>query len=206
MSFKNGVLEGSRLDFGGPGLDFWDPEARFWRVLERFFRDFPSLLAGNMQELLSNFKLKLRGSSWELQLPVPIHLTPTSNFNHEFPKGRWAAVAPPGGLQLNLFIHFWKTLGLPKSTQNHKNSQKNAKMLMFQKHMLFNTIFSIFHHFGFQKTAPKCSFVSYLFENVEFVKIIIFPYGKLLFFRNRASKNQAKSMPKRIRKKHRTKI
>ena len=100
MSFENGVLEGSRLDFGGPRLDFGDPEARFWRVLERFFRDFPSLLAGNMQELLSNFKLKLRGSSWELQLPVPFHLTPTSNFNHEFPKGRWAAVSPPGGLQL----------------------------------------------------------------------------------------------------------
>ena len=33
MSLKNGVLEGSRLDFGGPG-------PRFWRVLGRFFRDF----------------------------------------------------------------------------------------------------------------------------------------------------------------------
>ena len=49
-----------------------------------------------MQELISNFKLKLRGSSWELQLPVPIHLTPTSNFNHDFPKGKWAAVPPLG--------------------------------------------------------------------------------------------------------------
>ena len=31
MFFKNGVLEGSGLDFGGPG-------ARFWRVLGPFFR------------------------------------------------------------------------------------------------------------------------------------------------------------------------
>ena len=43
MSFKNGVLEGSQLDFGGPGLDFRDPEARFWRVLVRVFRDFGPL-------------------------------------------------------------------------------------------------------------------------------------------------------------------
>ena len=92
MSLKNGVLDSSRLDFGGPGLDFGDPEARFWRVLAQFFRDFPSLLAGNMQELLSNFKLKLRGSSWELQLPV--HLTPTSNFNHDF-RGRVGGGDPP---------------------------------------------------------------------------------------------------------------
>ena len=36
MSFKNGVLEGSRLDFGSPG-------PRFWRVLGSFFRDFGPL-------------------------------------------------------------------------------------------------------------------------------------------------------------------
>ena len=91
---------------GGLPARFWRPRPQFLgprgSILEgsgTIFRDFPSLLAGNMQELLSYFKLKLRGSSWELQLPVPIHLTPTSNFNHEFPKGRWAAVSPPGGLQ-----------------------------------------------------------------------------------------------------------
>ena len=28
---KNGVLEGSGLDFGAPGLDFGDPGPRFWR-------------------------------------------------------------------------------------------------------------------------------------------------------------------------------
>ena len=31
MSFKNGVLEGSGLDFGDPGLDFEGLGARFWR-------------------------------------------------------------------------------------------------------------------------------------------------------------------------------
>ena len=75
------ILRAPGLDFGGS----WD----------EFFEIF-GFLAGKMQELISNFKLKLRGSSWELQLPVPIHLTPTSNFNHDFPKGRWAAVPPLG--------------------------------------------------------------------------------------------------------------
>ena len=69
-----------------PGLDFGRSWDEFFEIL--------GFLAGKMQELISNFKLKLRGSSWELQLPV--HLTPTSNFNHDFPKGGWAAVPPLG--------------------------------------------------------------------------------------------------------------
>ncbi len=77
MSFKNGVLEASGLNFGGP-------ENRFWRVLGPFFRDL-GLLAGKMQELISNLKLKLRNSSLELKLAVL--LTSTSKFGRDVPEG-----------------------------------------------------------------------------------------------------------------------
>ena len=77
------IWEGSRLDFGGPG-------PRFRRVPGRIFRDFGL----ENQELISNLPLKLRGSAWELELPL--HLTPTSNFNHDFPKGVGGGEPPPG--------------------------------------------------------------------------------------------------------------
>ena len=38
VSLKNGALEGSGLDFGGPG-------ARFWRSEAQFFHDFRMFLA-----------------------------------------------------------------------------------------------------------------------------------------------------------------
>ena len=87
MSFKNGVLEASGLDFGGP-------EARFRRVLGPFFRH-SGLLAGKMQELLSNLQLKLRHSSLELKMAVL--LTPTSKFGRDVPEGRVGGGVPPQG-------------------------------------------------------------------------------------------------------------
>ena len=33
--FKNGVLEGSGLDFGGPGARFWRVQASIWKGSER---------------------------------------------------------------------------------------------------------------------------------------------------------------------------
>ena len=77
MPFKNGVLEASGLDFGGP-------RARFRRVLGPFFRDL-ALLAGKLQQLISNLKLKLRNSSLELKLAVL--LTSTSKFGRDVPEG-----------------------------------------------------------------------------------------------------------------------
>ena len=76
-------MEAPGLDFGLLGLDFEAPGLDFGGSWDEFF-EILGFLAGKMQELISNFKLKLRGSSLELQLPV--HLTPTSTFNHDFPK------------------------------------------------------------------------------------------------------------------------
>ena len=76
------ILEAPGLDFGGS----WD---EFFEIL--------GFWAKKMRELISNLPLKLRTSSWKLQLPL--HLTPTSNFNHDFPEGRVGGGAPPGGLQ-----------------------------------------------------------------------------------------------------------
>ena len=87
MSFKNCVLEASGLDFGGP-------RTRFRRVLGPFFRDL-GLLAGKMQELISNLKLMLRNSSLELKLADL--LTPTSKFGRDVPEGRVGGGVPPGG-------------------------------------------------------------------------------------------------------------
>ena len=44
MSFKNNVLEGSGLDFGGP-------RARFWRVWRRFFKIFGNFFACCFQDV-----------------------------------------------------------------------------------------------------------------------------------------------------------
>ena len=96
MSFKNGVLEASELDFGGP-------RARFWRVLEPFFRDL-DLLAGKMQELVLNLKLKLRNSSLELKLAVL--LTSTSKFGRDVPEGRVGGGVPPQGAFDNNLSYF----------------------------------------------------------------------------------------------------
>ena len=57
MSFKNGVLEGSRLDFGGP-------EARSGRVLGPFFRDFGPLGRRNAG---TDFELKAKAAQFQLE-------------------------------------------------------------------------------------------------------------------------------------------
>ena len=70
-----------------PGLDFGGSWDEFFEIL--------GFLAKKMRELISNLPLKLRGSSLRLQLPV--HLTPTSNFGHDFPEGRVGGGVPPRG-------------------------------------------------------------------------------------------------------------
>ena len=60
MSFKNGVLEGSGLDFKGPG-------PRFRRVLGRIFRDFGLLGKENAG---TDFELAAKAARFQLEAPV----------------------------------------------------------------------------------------------------------------------------------------
>ena len=89
MSLKNGVLEASGLDFGGPGLDFGGPETRFGKVLARFFRDsWPEC-----QE------------SQERQERLP-----KQDRDHKSAKSGWAAVLPPRGVSMELLQNRKKNL------------------------------------------------------------------------------------------------
>ena len=63
MSFKNGLLEGSGLDFGGPG-------ARFWRVRERFFRYFRILSEREREERERERKRLMPGIAPTLEIPT----------------------------------------------------------------------------------------------------------------------------------------
>ena len=75
MSFKNSVLEASGLDFGGPGPPF----GRVWGS----FSEVLAVING-----AKNAKKRQKPAKQEL--------------NHKLaraPKGGWAAVIPPGGLQ-----------------------------------------------------------------------------------------------------------
>ena len=69
LEAPDSIFEAPRLDFGGS----WDD----------FFEDW-GLLAEKMQELISNFKLELRSSSWM----------------GEMPRSGWPAVSPPRGLSM----------------------------------------------------------------------------------------------------------
>ena len=75
-----------------------------------------------------------------------------------------------------------------------------------RKNTRFSTpFFSDFSWFWPPKTTPKSSFFRYFFENANFVKIIVFPKENCYFSGFEPPKNHQKSMPKRIRKKHRKK-
>ena len=75
-----------------------------------------------------------------------------------------------------------------------------------RKNTRFSTpFFSDFSWFWPPKTTPKSSFFRYFFENANFVKIIVFPMENCYFSGFEPPKNHQKSMPKRIRKKHRKK-
>ena len=90
--------------FEAPGLDFGGSGDEFFEILD--------FLAEKMQELISNLPLKLRGSSWKLELPI--HLTPTSNFNHDF-RGRVAGGDPPPGVFNPLPTEGVRSVSDPKS-------------------------------------------------------------------------------------------
>ena len=91
MSFKNGVLEGSGLDFGGSG-------PRFWRVLGRIFRDFGLLGKENAG---TDFELAAKAARFQLEAPVArssysyFELRP--RFSRRGGGRRWS---PPGGLSI----------------------------------------------------------------------------------------------------------
>ena len=86
MSFKNVVLEGSWLDFGGS-------RARFWKVLGRFVRGFGPPVRRNAG---TDFELEAKAAQFQLEAPVA-HLLLHQSSATIFPKGGWAAVPPPRG-------------------------------------------------------------------------------------------------------------
>ena len=99
MSFKNGVLEGSRLDFGGPGLDFESLGARFWRPQTSSLKP-PGSIVGPPAFLWLSFP----HSATQLDKCGTDRLPGAPSFSaRTFLKGLanvWeAAVSPLGGLQ-----------------------------------------------------------------------------------------------------------
>ena len=102
MSFKNGVLEGSGLDFGDPGLDFEGLGARFWRPQTSSLKP-PGSIVGPPAFLWLSFPhstTQLDQCGTDLLPGVP------SFSARAFLKGLadvWeAAVSPLGGLQWNM--------------------------------------------------------------------------------------------------------
>ena len=98
MSFKNGVLEGSGLDFG-------DPEARFWRVRGSFFRDFKPLGRRNAG---TDFELRAKAAQFQLedQLGRSSHFyvevrprSSTSKSGRDLPQEWVGGGVPPGGFR-----------------------------------------------------------------------------------------------------------
>ena len=95
MSFKNGVLEGSGLDFGGPGLDFGGPGPRFRRVLGRIFRDFGLLGKENAG---TDFELAAKAARFQLEAPVARSSYSYFELRPRFSQEGWPAVIPPQGV------------------------------------------------------------------------------------------------------------
>ena len=100
MSFRNGVLEGSKLDFGGPGT-------RFWQVLGSFFQDFGPLgrrNAGTDFELEAKaVQLQLGAQVASSSFPLPRRSSATIFYLKVGPRSS-AGVGgrrcpPPGGFQ-----------------------------------------------------------------------------------------------------------
>ena len=89
MSFKSGVLEGSGLDFAGPG-------PRFWRVLGRIFRDFGLL---DRETAGTDFELAAKAARFQLGARVARSSHSNIELQPRFSQEGWPAVEPPGGLQ-----------------------------------------------------------------------------------------------------------
>ena len=81
---KNGVLEGSRLDFGGPGV-------RFWRLRAQFFHHFRMFLA-ECAENLPRFCPACGRLSSIATLLWPRTVGPRSS------EGGWGGGGPPLGV------------------------------------------------------------------------------------------------------------
>ena len=71
---------------------------------------------------------------------------------------------------------------------------------------LSTPFFLDFSWFWLPKTTPKSRFFRTFFENVDFVKIVLPPRRRAYFQGSEPLKIHPKSMPKRIRKKHRKKL
>ena len=73
--FKDNVLEGSGLDFGGPG-------ARFRRVLGQFFRDFALL---SWENAGTDFELAAKAAQFQLEARVARSSYSNIEFQPRFP-------------------------------------------------------------------------------------------------------------------------
>ena len=91
MSFKNGVLEASGLEFGGPG-------PRFWRVRASFFRDL-----GPLGEKNAGTNFELEAEAAQFQLGARVGCSSLDFRGRDLPQ-EWVAggVPPPGGLSMEL--------------------------------------------------------------------------------------------------------
>ena len=106
MSLKNGVLEASWLDFGGSKARFWSFQGWIsticWDFWGRFLPSKSSktcLLKSTMPKMPKRLK-RLRGQpSSRRKRPECDH--EGLFYHHGQGKKGWAAVVPPGGLQLN---------------------------------------------------------------------------------------------------------
>ena len=91
MYLKNGVLEGSRLDFGGPGV-------RFWRLRAQFFHNFRMFLA----ECAENLPRTCRGLAQLVDAYLrSLRFCGLAPLGRDLLRGGGAAVVPPRGFQLN---------------------------------------------------------------------------------------------------------
>ena len=90
MSFKNGVLEGSGVDLGGP----W---ARFRRVLGRIFRDFGLLGEENAG---TDFELAAKAARFQLGDRVARLSYSNIELQPRFSQEGWPAVIPPWGTSM----------------------------------------------------------------------------------------------------------
>ena len=129
-----------------------------------------------------------------------------------FPKSRpdpKLVPKPPRTRFFRFFIDFWSPRGFPKSSQNHEKSRKSDEKSMSRKHMAFNTIFcSISHGFGLRKRLQNRCFFAFVSKTLIFWKLAKTIEKTMVFVdfsRSESPEIDEKSMPKRIRKKHRKK-
>ena len=96
MSLKNGILEGSELDFGGPGPRFWRVWERFFEIFDRFWVRFFEVVASQTkcQECQESQERQERP---ECKNPSPERLEPKVGGRRCPPQGVFNGIRRPLG-------------------------------------------------------------------------------------------------------------